>query len=87
MFLKKTYAVLGTGLMWSAFMLASTSQAQTVGEQRDSSPNVLALCNCNTPESCKALLGQQNNESKQAPQQGQHAGVSSAIRSMTTETR
>lgn len=83
MFLSKTYAI-GTSIVWCA-LLAFTSQAraQSVGEQGDNSPNIIAICNCTSPEAassqnCKALLASQNPENKQV------RSGSDAIHSMMT---
>jgi hypothetical protein len=88
MSLKKTYAALTSGFLWSALMISASAHAQKVGEQSDSSPNVLALCNCNTPDSCKALLASQSSESQRSAQPGQHGGgVSDTLRQMLPQGR
>jgi len=85
MFLQKTYAVLGTGLVWCALLaFAPQVQAQKVGELSDNSASILALCNCSSsPEAaatpnCKALMASQNPENQQpaaASQNSVHAAM------------
>jgi hypothetical protein len=92
MFLEKTYAVLGTGLVWCAlFALTPEAQAQKVGELSDNSASILALCNCtSSPEAastqnCKALLASQNPEQKQTP--GANPGANAVHAMMTPQGR
>ncbi|MEO5667727.1 MAG: hypothetical protein ABIR96_06700 [Bdellovibrionota bacterium] len=81
MYLRKTYAVIGTGFMWCALMaLAPQARAQQVGELSDNSASIIALCGCTNAEAastsqCKALLASQSPEKQQSTSSDPSAAV------------